>query len=139
MWPGHSFSFEVSGIGNSWKQDGSDEPNAPNTVLLCSSFVMSAPTCVELQPLMLGFASCCVMLCCARFCTYCIVCLPPPPPPFRWVVCFHFMCGIKRPFEQRLPKLNERDRCFWKIEWMPAAEQILNYELAGGVFFPHSN
>lgn len=35
------------------------------------------------------------------------------------VVCFLFMCGIKRTFEQELPNLNERGCCFWKIQQKP--------------------
>ena len=35
------------------------------------------------------------------------------------VVCFLFMCGIKRTFGQELPNLNERGRCFWKIQQKP--------------------
>lgn len=42
-----------------------------------------------------------------------------PFPSLLMVVCFLFMCGIKRPFEQQLSNLNERGCCLWKIQQKP--------------------
>lgn len=91
-----------------------------NVLFLCPFFFYSVPPCAELQSPPLVFASQCGTLCCVRFYTYCIVCLLFLPfLSLLMVVCFLFMCGIKRPFEQQLSNPNERGCCFWKIQQKP--------------------